>query len=213
MRFSRLSAINFLLLSIFLLLVLLAGLLRFHKLGAWSWGFDEHFTMLEVKILFGETTVPNEYLLDGTVKNGTVKPEDTQYYRLPRLLCAAYAVHRLGYGIFGEDEFGSRALMAMLGSLSVGLIFLLAKPSIGFAGAFILSLLVLLLPEHILHSQCNRFYIQAFLLISAVILLGAYVAVRQSPTAAFWLGPLSVFMVLSHSLSGIIWAGNCLFLF
>ncbi|MDR2440170.1 MAG: hypothetical protein LBE12_12495 [Planctomycetaceae bacterium] len=185
-----------------MILVLFAGALRFYKLDAWSFGFDELFTTLEAKILFGEADVPDEYL-----QNGTVQPENTQYYRLPRLLCASYTVHRLGYWLFGEDEFGSRALMAILGSLGVGVIFLLAQPLLGFAGAMILSLLVLLLPEHLLQSQCNRFYIQSFLLISTVILLGSYVAVRQSRTAAFWLGFFAVLMVLSNSLGGIIWGG------
>ncbi|MDR2641186.1 MAG: glycosyltransferase family 39 protein [Planctomycetaceae bacterium] len=187
---------------IFLLLILSAGTLRFYNLGTWSFGYDELFTILETKVFFGETPVPDEYLC-----GGTVKPEDTQYYRLPRLLFASYTVHWLGYQLFGEDEFGSRFLMAILGTLNVGVIFLLAQPLIGFAGALILALLVMLLPEHILHSQCNRFYIQSFLLVSVVILLGAKVAVRRSLTAVFWLGVFAIVMVLSNSLSGIIWGG------
>ncbi|MDR2756948.1 MAG: hypothetical protein LBC20_14720, partial [Planctomycetaceae bacterium] len=190
------------LLIVFLLLIFVAGVLRFYKLGDWSFGFDELFTTLETKILFGETTVPNEYL-----RNGTVQPENTQYYRLPHLLPAAYAVHQLDYQLFGEDEFGSRMLMAILGTLSVAVIFLLAQPLIGFSGSFILALLILLLPEHILHSQCNRFYILSFLLISVVILLGAYVAVNRSQTAAFWLGPFAVLLILSNTFGGIIWGG------
>jgi hypothetical protein len=187
---------------IFLILVLSAGTLRFYRLDTWSFGFDELFTTLETKILFGETPVPDEYL-----HGGTVKPEETQYYRLPRLLCASYGVHRLDYLLFGEDEFGSRVLMAVLGSLSVGVIFLLAQPLIGNTSALILALLIMLLPEHIQNSQCNRFYIQSFFLISAVLLLGNYVTVNRSCVAAFWLGPLAVLMVLSNSFGGIIWAG------
>ncbi|MDR2116116.1 MAG: glycosyltransferase family 39 protein [Planctomycetaceae bacterium] len=189
-------------LVIFLLLLVLAGFLRFYKLGEWSFGFDELFTTLEAKILFGEASVPAEYL-----RNGTVKPEDTQYYRLPRLLCGSYAVHRLDYELFGEDEWGSRVLPAILGTLSVGVIFLLAQPLIGFAGAIILALLVMLLPEHILHCQCNRFYIQSFFLISAVMLLGGRVAVQRSSATALWLGLFATLMVLSNSFGGIMWGG------
>ncbi|MDR3198303.1 MAG: glycosyltransferase family 39 protein [Planctomycetaceae bacterium] len=189
-------------LVIFILLVVVAGVFRFAKLGEWSFGFDELFTTLETKILFGETAVPDEYL-----QNGTVKPENTQYYRLPRLLCASYAVHRLGYALFGEDEFGSRTLPAIIGAISVGVLFLLAKPLMGFAGALILAMLVMVLPEHILHSQNNRFYIQSFLFVSVVMFLGAEVAARRSVTATFWLGVSAVLMVLSNSFGGIIWGG------
>ncbi|MDR1485271.1 MAG: glycosyltransferase family 39 protein [Planctomycetaceae bacterium] len=183
-------------------MILSAGVLRFYHLGTWSFGYDELFTTLETKILFGETTVPDEDL-----HGGTVKPEDVQYYRLPRLLFASHSVHQLGYTLFGTNEFGSRVLMAILGSLSVGVIFLLAQPLIGCSGAIILALLVMLLPEHLFHSQYNRFYIQSFFLVSIVILLGAHVAQKHSKVAAFWLGPFSVLLVLSNSFGGVIWGG------
>lgn len=188
--------------STFLLLMVLAALLRFYHLGTWSFGYDELFTILETNVFFGDIPVPDEYL-----GGGTIKPEDTQYYRLPRLLAASHTVHRLGYKLFGEDEFGSRVMTALLGTLSVGVIFLLAQPLMGYSGSVILALLVMLLPEHLLHSQCNRFYIQSFFLVSLVLLLGAHVAQKHSKAAAFWLGPAAIFLVLSNSLGGVIWGG------
>jgi hypothetical protein len=187
---------------VFLLLILFSGVLRFYHLGTWSFGYDELFTTLETKIFFDDFPVPDEYLL-----GGTVKPEETQYYRLPRLLCASHMVHRIGYKLFGEDEFGSRCLMAILGTLNIGVIFLLAQPLMGFTGSFILALLVMLFPDHLLHSQCNRFYIQSFFLVSVVTLLGARVAQNHSRMTVFWLGLFSVFLVLSNSLGGVIWGG------
>ncbi|MDR0611471.1 MAG: glycosyltransferase family 39 protein [Planctomycetaceae bacterium] len=189
-------------LTVFLLLLLLSGLLRFYKLGEWSFGFDELFTRLETRVFFGEYPIHDDYF-----RNGTVQPEQTQYYRLPQLLLASYMVHRLDYQLFGDDEWGSRFLMAVMGSLSAGVLFLLAQPLLGFSGSLILALTVMLLPEHILHSQYSRFYIQSFVLVSIVILLGAHVAIRRSFAAACWLGPFAVFLVLSNSFGGVVWGG------
>jgi hypothetical protein len=91
---------------IFFFLVAAAGVLRFYGLGAWSFGFDELFTTMETKILFKEIQVPEEYL-----KGKNVKPEETQYYRLPRLLCASYCVHWLNYKLFGKNELGEIPLV------------------------------------------------------------------------------------------------------
>jgi hypothetical protein len=189
---------------IFSLLVISAGILRFFCLGVWSFGFDELFTTMETKIYFGEIQVPEEYL-----KNGQIKPEDTQLYRLPRMIFASYFIHWLDYKLFGESEFGSRVLMAVLGSFSVGVIFLLSRCVLGFVGALILSLLFLSLPEHILQSQNNRFYIQSFFSISIVLLLGAQVVVRRSNSAVFLLFPAAVLMLLMNTLGVIIWCSLC----
>ncbi|MDR1962207.1 MAG: glycosyltransferase family 39 protein [Planctomycetaceae bacterium] len=190
---------------VFLILVLGAGLLRFHCLGNWSFGYDELFTTLETKILFNEIPVPEEILRN--TQGQTISLEGTQYYRLPRLLFASYVVHWLDYKLFGDDEFGSRVLMALMGSVGVGLVFLLAEPLFKTPTALLLAILLLLSPEHLLYSQYNRFYCQSFLLISVVLLLGAHVAVRHSVSAAFWLGPAAILMVFSNSFGGIIWGG------
>ncbi|MDR1963738.1 MAG: hypothetical protein LBQ50_08160 [Planctomycetaceae bacterium] len=82
---------------------------------------------------------------------------------------------------------------------------MLGQPLFGFSGSLILAVLILLLPDHILQSQDNRFYSQAFFCISVVLLLGGHVAVRRSAVAAVCLGPVAVLMVLTHSLTGLIW--------
>jgi hypothetical protein len=187
-------------LIIFLLLVFCAGVLRFYGLGQWSFGFDELFTTFETKVFFGKIHVPNELL-----NNGTIKPEETQYYRLPYLNIVAYYVHWFGYNFFGEDEFGSRFLMAAAGVLSVGVVFLLAQRLFGFVGSLVLALLLMLLPEHILCSQMNRFYSQSFFWIVIVLLLGGYISGKRSLLSAVLIGPVAIIMVLTNALSGVIW--------
>jgi MFS family permease len=185
---------------LFVVLVTLATLLRFYHLGTWSHGFDENYTTIETRYFFEGQPIP-PYML----QNSAFDSEHSQFSRLPPMLIAAYFVHWLDYRLFGDDEFGSRVLPAVMGSLCVGVVFLLACPLFGFSASLILAVLVLLFPDHILHSQNNRFYSQAFLCISIVLLLGGYVAVKRSVIASNLLGAVSVLMVLTHSLTGVIW--------
>ncbi|MDR2763178.1 MAG: glycosyltransferase family 39 protein [Planctomycetaceae bacterium] len=185
---------------VFFLLVIFSGVMRFCYLGEWSFDLDELFTTLETKILYGEISVPDEYL-----RGGEVKAEATQLYRLPRMIFVSYYVHWFGYKIFGEDEFGSRVSQAILGALSVGVIFLMGRPIFGFAGALILSLLTMFLPEHLFHSQCNRFYMQSFLVIVVVFFLGSYVVYYRSCLVSVILGVVSVLMILANTFGGIVW--------
>ncbi|MDR1483574.1 MAG: hypothetical protein LBT09_01995, partial [Planctomycetaceae bacterium] len=131
--------------------------------------------------------------------------EKSQFYRLPQLIFVAHFVHRLNNRFFGNDEWGSRVLMAVMGSLSVGLAFLLGRSLLGFSGSLILAFLILLSPELAFYSQYSRFYSQAFLFIEIVFLLGGHVAVNRSVTAALVLVPTSLVMILSHSLGCFIW--------
>ena len=187
-------------LLLFVLFVAVAAAMRFYRLGEWSFGFDEFFTTIETKVLMGERPIPPEHL-----QGGALKEADSPLLRLPRMIPVSYFIHWLDYRLFGEDEFGSRVLMAAIGSLSVGVIFVLALPILGQAGSLGLALLVLLWPEHVLQSQENRFYSQSFFFISVVLLLGGHVVVRRSTIAALWLGPTAFLMVLCHVLGGVAW--------
>ncbi|MDR2642656.1 MAG: glycosyltransferase family 39 protein [Planctomycetaceae bacterium] len=191
--------------AITVILIVLAMFLRFYKLGEWSFYPDEVATQCEVQNLFDHS---KHSQLPESVKAYPAynpDPEKSQFYRLPRLIFVAHFVHWLDYRLFGNDEWGSRVLMAIMGSLSVGIAFFLGRSLFGFSGSLILSLLILLSPEHVYYSQFSRFYSQGFLLIEIIFLLGAYVAVKKSVAAAWALVPISILMVFSHSLSGLVW--------
>ncbi|MDR1290094.1 MAG: hypothetical protein LBK06_02720 [Planctomycetaceae bacterium] len=191
---------RFFLFALFAILVILAGLLRFYHLGDWSHGFDENYTPIETLYFFEGHPIPSHLF-----KDQQSDPAQSQFARLPAMIVAAYFVHWVDYRLFGVDEFGSRFLMAVMGSFCVGIIFLLGYSLFGLSGSLILAFLVLLFPDHILHSQNNRFYSQAFLCISVVLLLGGHIAVKRSVTAAIGIGLVSILMVLTHSLAGLIW--------
>ena len=82
-----------------LALGLLAGGLRFYRLGAWPFFGDELATFREADSFASDA------------------PGTTQTDRLPRMIPLSYLIHRGGYALFGRDEFGSRAIMAVLGTL------------------------------------------------------------------------------------------------
>ncbi|MDR3196905.1 MAG: glycosyltransferase family 39 protein [Planctomycetaceae bacterium] len=185
---------------LFVILVVLAAMLRFYHLETWSHGFDENYTTMETRYFFEGQPIPS-YMF----KNSQFDLKNSQFSRLPPMIIAAYYVHWLNYRLFGDDEFGSRILPAVMGSFCVGIVFLLAYPLFGGSASLILAVLILLFPDHILQSQNNRFYSQTFLCLSVVLLLGGYVAAKRSVIVAILLGPVSILMVLSHSLTGLIW--------
>jgi len=179
-------------------ITVLAGSLRFWRLGEWSFANDELATFVESDRLFGSHD-------DG---------EFTIYDVLPRLIPGSYAILESGYRLFGREEFGSRTMPAIFGTLHVTMVFLLGTRLHGRRFGLILSLLVALWPEHIFHSQQNRFYIftmsgstLAFFLAtlglqksSKKYLLGAlFVAVLSvtTHTLATGLAPMFYFLILA----------------
>ncbi|MDA1178659.1 MAG: hypothetical protein O2931_07670, partial [Planctomycetota bacterium] len=79
---------------ILLALLALAGLLRFYNLGSWAFAGDETATLAEVEVLF----------------EGKPAPEQSQKYRLPRIIPLSYLIQHVGTASFGRDEFGSRVM-------------------------------------------------------------------------------------------------------
>ena len=171
--------------------VLLAGGLRFFRLGAWSFTNDESATLVEDQSLFGT----NDAL-----------PSD-QTYRLPRLIPLAYGLQHVDYLLFGRDEWGSRVLPALMGTLGVGLAFLLLGRSQGWAAATAVAVLVALSPDHLYHSQSNRHYSVAWLCASAAMLIGAVAVRRRSVLLTCTASAFAVVAVLAHSLLGIVSVG------
>jgi hypothetical protein len=113
------SVNNRLIISTALVLTLLAGGLRFYRLGAWPFFGDELATFNEA----------HAFLADSSDQ------EDSQITRISRLIPLSYLVHNAGYVLFGRDEFGSRAMMAFLGSLQVVLVYVGLVGPLGFPTA------------------------------------------------------------------------------
>jgi hypothetical protein len=171
-------------------LAMLAGALRFHRLGDWPFWRDEMETSLEVRSLLEPTPLP-----------------ESQNYRLPRLIPLSYGLLTAGQRVFGADEFGSRVLPALMGVLQVLLVFVLLDRAAGRSTALATALLLAFWPEHLNRSQENRFYTIAAVLASLSILAGAIAVRRRSLGWAFTAAAAAMVGVLAHTLLVLLLGG------
>jgi 4-amino-4-deoxy-L-arabinose transferase-like glycosyltransferase len=171
-----------------LLLMAMAGCLRYYRLGDWPFAGDETYTIAEAKIFL----------------NSDRADPDSQLSRLPRIIPLSYAVHAASVWLFGADEWGSRVLLALCGTLSVGLTFALLDGPLGRPTAIATALLMTLWPEHVFQSQQTRFYIVAGLMGSACLLVGGQVATRRSTALGLLLSLLLLAAIFCHTLLGVL---------
>jgi hypothetical protein len=173
---------------IFVCLLVLAGSLRFYKLGDWPFAGDELATINEEKAFY----------------EGEEIPPESQVYRLPRIIPLSYFFHHVGDTLFGRDEFGSRVLMAVFGTLTVGLVFWLLDSLKGRSTAIAAALLMALWPEHVFHSQVTRYYIVVAFFAGIALLAGAFVAQRRSTWSAILVCCAILAAILCHILISIL---------
>jgi hypothetical protein len=171
-----------------LALLLLAGVLRFIGLGAWPFANDELATFLEERSLFSASDADPA----------------SQIHRLPRIVPLAYGLHHVGTSLFGSDEFGSRVVMALLGTLSVAAVFLALDRLQGRPTALIAALLVAFWPEHLFQSQQTRFYITAAFFSTACLGAGAWALALRSLAWTLVACLLALAALLCHTLTGIL---------
>ncbi|MFL5242855.1 MAG: hypothetical protein ACJ8FY_12160 [Gemmataceae bacterium] len=172
-------------------LALLAAGLRFYRLGAWPFFGDELATFNEARAFLADS--PDQ--------------EESQITRISRLIPVSYLVHNAGYTLFGRDEFGSRAMMALLGTLQVIVVFAGLIGPLGCPTALASALLLAVWPEHIYQSQQNRFYMTAAFFSSLSMLAGAW-AVKRRSLLLTTLACLAAFAaILSHTLQGVALGG------
>jgi hypothetical protein len=168
--------------------VLLAGCLRFYKLGDWPFAVDEVPTLEEVQSLVGSSPAA----------------PDSQAYRLPRLIPVGYWVIHLSTAIFGYDEYGSRVLLAAVGAVMVGMVFLLLDPLLGRPAALGTAVLVAIWPEHLFQSQHTRFYSVAAFFSALMVLTGGLTA-RQGRARWAWAAcGAGLLAVLSHTVTAVL---------
>jgi hypothetical protein len=174
-----------------LALAVLAGGLRFYRLGAWPFFGDELATFNEA-----------QYFTDASPDS-----ENSQVARISQLIPVSYLIHQADYAVFGRDEFGSRALMALLGTALVVIVFLGLVSPLGFPAALASSLLLAVWPEHIYQSQQHRFYMTAAFFSSLAMLTGAWAVQRRSLALTVCACLAAFAAILSHTLQGVVLAG------
>lgn len=132
-------------------ITLLAAALRFYKLGEWSFWYDEIFTLRDVRNL------PNIGWL---------------HQQLSRLLIY-FVVHTLG-----ESEWTARIIPALIGVLTIPILYFLVRKSFGVGVALFASIFLAIAPWHLYWSQNARFY-TTLLLFYTLALFAFYYAIEE----------------------------------
>lgn len=131
-------------------LILLAFVLRFARLGEWSFDSDEIFMR-----------------------------RDSLNFRLTNARPLLYFIHHYAIApILPLDEFGLRLLPATFGALAVPVLYLVARRLVGGRAPVFAALLLAVSPVHVIYSQFGRYWSLVFLL-AAVYPYALYLGVRE----------------------------------
>jgi hypothetical protein len=132
-------------------ITLFATILRFYKLGEWSFWWDEMFTIRDVRI------VNSFSLID---------------QRISRVLIA------MAVNTFGLSEWSARLVPALVGIFSVPALYFPIRKIYGPGAALMASLLLAVSPWHLYWSQNARFY-TIILLFYTLALLSFYFGIEK----------------------------------
>lgn len=156
------------------LVTLLAGGLRFYKLGEWSFWGDEYITVRKAIDIFG----------------GGVT-------RLSPSMLSTHVV----LGKLGVTEWNARLVSASVGVISVPILFWLVKRLFNSYAALIAALLLAVSPWHIYWSQNARFYTTLLLFFTLALLFFYWALEEDRPwfmvLSLFFFGLASIERLLS----------------
>jgi 4-amino-4-deoxy-L-arabinose transferase-like glycosyltransferase len=141
-------SIQYLLLAV---ITLLAGLLRLYKLGEWSYWYDEIFSMRDVARIF-EYSITNQQLSCWLIFAAT--------------------------SALGTTEFSSRLVPALVGTISVPILYFPTRKISNSPTAMLFALFLAISPWHLYWSQNTRFY-TTLLLFYTLSLFLVYFAFEQ----------------------------------
>lgn len=164
-------------------LILLAFLLRFYRLGAWSFADDEIFTLRDS--------------LSPTLDN----PRPLLYF-LNYFLIRPF---------MPMNEMGMRILPAIFGVLAIPAFYYVSRPLIGTRAALFGALLLAVNNFHIYQSQFARYWSLVFLL-AAIYPFAIYVGIRDRRPGILALGIVAgILGVLAHPVALLPVGGLALF--
>ena len=167
------------------LITLLAAALRLYKLGAWSFWIDELFTINHALRHFGNI----ELILQNIPPARNWVPTS--------LIITAQILN-----IFGISEWSARLGPAIIGTLSIPILFFPFKKLFGKEVALIALLLLALNTWHIEWSQTARFY-TALMLFYTLALVFFFYGIEQDRPLYIVAFMVLLYMVASERLFGI----------
>ena len=181
-------------------IVLLSAMLRFYKLGEWSMWIDEIYTINRAQIHFSD---PVRLLQN-----------------LPSTLWLPLSVifTNISLQTFGVSEWSARLAPALLGILSIPILYIPIRKMLGVGTALVFALLLALAPWHLLWSQNARFY-SSLMLLYGVAAFIFFLAIEQDrpqyfiPFYAIFYFALSERLVAGFLLPGIFMYLICIRIF
>ncbi len=129
------------------MITLLGALLRLYKLGEWSFWIDEIYTINHAKVHFGS--------LDAIINN---IPPVRNWVPISTILIARVL------NFLGTSEWSARLVPAVIGIITVPILYFPTKRVFGWQVALMAALLLAVSPWHIFWSQNARFYTSILLL-------------------------------------------------
>jgi len=175
-------------------IVLLAGLLRFYKLGAWGFWLDEIYSVRDAFHLTGQDIV--QYTGD---------PKDV-YYPI------SYALIRLALALLGVNEWSARLVPCLVGIISIPILYFPVRKMFNSTVGLLAVLLLAVSPWHLYWSQNARFY-SLLLLLCNLSLLFFYLGLEtDSSKYAIASGALLALAMLTHVAAVIILSALVLYL-
>lgn len=144
-------------------IVLLAAILRFYRLGDWSMWIDEIYTINRAQIHFSD---PFRVLQN-----------------LPTTLWLPISVilTNIFLHTFGVNEWSARMASALIGIVSIPLLYFFTRRIFGVGVALVLALLLAFSPWHLFWSQNARFYTSLMLLYALAAFLFHLALERDRP--------------------------------
>ena len=163
-------------------ITLIAGLLRSINLGTWSFATDEIFTLQNAQHLH---TDPFNY-------RALVEHPITSSFVL-------FIIET-----FGLQEWAARLAPAIIGTVSIPIIYYLVKKAAGVHIALLTSLMLALSPWHLFWSQTTRFYI-LLLLLYTIGLFTFYWGIEKNSTFILAGAVLWIALAVSERLLALMW--------
>ncbi len=164
-----------------LLIILLAGSVRFYHLAKEDIWLDEAWS-----IHYGQQSIYNN--IKWTVNDTT-----------PPLYQSVLSVW---IDAFGNSTFATRALSAILGILSIPLIFMLGKRMFSTEVGIFAAILLAVSSLHIYYSQEARSY--ALFVFMTLVSFYLYIIYKESKKRAIWLVTSNVLLLYTHVIAAFV---------
>lgn len=166
---------------------LLAVILRFYKLGEWSFWIDEIFTLNNLRAHY--------FNLNDILRN---IPPARDWLSLSLILSSG------ALNIFGTNEWSARLVPAVIGSISIPILYFPIKALLGAVIGLISVLLLAVSPWHLFWSQNARFYTSLMLFYALAIFL-TFLGLERGRSRYILFALLCLYLATGERLTGLFY--------